>query len=93
MDKFSELGALRHLPPATKEVQEKISVLQKFITDNYYVCTNEILNGLGQMLMNASRRILTGRAGTALLNLFVRLFLCIVLNFRFNLKNFEAEMP
>lgn len=52
---FSELGSLRHLAPATKEVQEKISVLQKFITDNYYVCTNEILSGLGQMYVDDER--------------------------------------
>ena len=55
LGKFSELGSLRHLPPAAKEVQEKISVLQKFITDNYYVCTNEILNGLGQMYVGDER--------------------------------------
>ncbi|MBD5463846.1 MAG: MerR family transcriptional regulator [Lachnospiraceae bacterium] len=55
LGKFSELGALRHLPPAAKKVQEKISVLQKFITDNCYVCTNEILNGLGQMYVGDER--------------------------------------
>ena len=55
MGKFSELGTLRHLPPAAKEVQEKISVLQKFITDHYYVCTNEILGGLGQMYVEDER--------------------------------------
>ena len=37
------------MTPNDDEVQEKISALQKFITDNYYVCTNEILNGLGEM--------------------------------------------
>ena len=46
---FSELGELKHLNPSTDEVQNKIAVLQKFITDNYYVCTNEILGGLGEM--------------------------------------------
>ncbi|MBD5521349.1 MAG: MerR family transcriptional regulator [Lachnospiraceae bacterium] len=55
LDKFSELGTLRNLPPAAKKVQEKISVLQKFITDNYYVCTDEILNGLGQMYAGDER--------------------------------------
>ena len=29
--------------------------LQTFITDNYYVCTNEILNGLGQMYVGDER--------------------------------------
>ncbi|NBH14046.1 MerR family transcriptional regulator [Lachnospiraceae bacterium] len=46
---FSELGGLKHLTPNSDEVQKKISELQKFITDNYYVCTNEILSGLGEM--------------------------------------------
>lgn len=46
---FSGLGELKHLTPDSDEVQKKISVLQKFITDNYYVCTNEILSGLGEM--------------------------------------------
>ena len=46
---FSGLGELRHLTPDSDEVQKKISALQKFITDNYYACTNEILGGLGEM--------------------------------------------
>lgn len=46
---FSELGRLKHLPSNADEVQNKIAALQKFITDNYYVCTNEILRGLGAM--------------------------------------------
>ena len=49
MNLFSELGKLKHLPPNADEVQKKISALQSFITDNYYVCTNEILSGLGEM--------------------------------------------
>ena len=49
MTMFSELGELKHLTPNVDEVQKKISALQKFITDNYYVCTNEILSGLGEM--------------------------------------------
>ncbi len=49
MTMFSELGELKHLTPNADEVQKKISALQKFITDNYYACTNEILSGLGEM--------------------------------------------
>ena len=49
MTMFSELGELKHLTPNVDEVQKKISALQKFITDNYYVCPNEILSGLGEM--------------------------------------------
>lgn len=55
LGRFSELGTLRHLPPAAEEVQGKISALQEFITDNYYVCTDEILNGLGQMYAGDER--------------------------------------
>lgn len=51
MTMFSELGGLKHLTPDSDEVQKKISELQKFITDNYYVCTNEILSGLGEMYL------------------------------------------
>lgn len=46
---FAEMGNLRKYSPEEKEVQEKIRKLQAFITENYYNCTDEILNGLGQM--------------------------------------------
>lgn len=49
MTMFSELGGLKHFTPDSDEVQKKISALQKFITHNYYTCTNEILSGLGEM--------------------------------------------
>lgn len=52
---FAEIGTMRHLLPSAREVQEKIAALQKFITDNYYVCTNEIFNGLGQMYAGDER--------------------------------------
>lgn len=52
---FSELGGLKHLTPDSHEVQKKISELQKFITDHYYVCTNEILKGLRQMYVDDER--------------------------------------
>ena len=55
MTMFAEIGTLRHLSPSAKEVQEKVTSLQKFITDNYYVCTAEILNGLGQMYVDDER--------------------------------------
>ena len=52
---FSALGELKHLTPNADEVQNKIAALQKFITDNYYVCTNEILSGLGEMYVSDER--------------------------------------
>ena len=52
---FSALGELKHLTSNADEVQNKIAALQKFITDNYYVCTNEILSGLGEMYVSDER--------------------------------------
>ena len=52
---FSELGGLKHLTPGSDVVQKKIRALQKFISDNYYVCTNETLQGLGQMYVDDER--------------------------------------
>ncbi len=49
MTLFSELGKLKEFTPDAGEVQEKIAALQNFITDHYYVCTKEILRGLGEM--------------------------------------------
>ena len=55
MSVFTDLGALKHLSVDDEKVQEKIKLLQDFITNNYYKCTNEILNGLGQMYVNDER--------------------------------------
>ena len=49
MDIFKELGAIRHLSPASAEAQALVAKLQDFITENYYTCTKQILFGLGQM--------------------------------------------
>ena len=49
MDIFREFGQIRHLSPACVEAQALVTKLQKFITDNYYTCTKQILFGLGQM--------------------------------------------
>ena len=46
---FAELGKVRQLDPAASEVQELVKNLQDFITANYYTCTKQILQGLGQM--------------------------------------------
>lgn len=52
---FTEFGAWRKLSPDEEKVQKKIGELQKFITDNYYTCTDEILSGLGQMYAGDER--------------------------------------
>lgn len=49
MDIFRELGAIRHLDPASGDAQALVAKLQRFITDHYYTCTKPILKGLGQM--------------------------------------------
>ena len=49
MDIFTELGAIRHLSPASKEAQALVAKLQAFITEHYYTCTKQILRGLGQV--------------------------------------------
>ena len=49
MDIFREFGEIKHLSPASCQVQELVKKLQSFITEHYYTCTNQILFGLGQM--------------------------------------------
>ena len=46
MDIFREFGTLRHLPAGDPQVQAQVAKLQRFITANYYSCTNQILRGL-----------------------------------------------
>lgn len=46
---FEEVGKIKHLSPNSHEAQILVKRLQKFITDNYYTCTDEILKNLGQM--------------------------------------------
>ncbi len=69
MQIFSEIGEIRHLPANSTEAQTLIRKLQRFITEHYYTCTDEILKGLGQ-LYTADKRFKenidkAGGAGTA----------------------------
>ena len=41
--------------PTSAEVQNLVKMLQNYITENYYLCTNEILAGLGQMYVADER--------------------------------------
>ena len=52
---FSELGKIKHLTPNADEVQNGIAAIQKFITDNYYECTNKVLSVLGEMYVGYER--------------------------------------
>ena len=41
--------------PDSSEAQKLVKVLQSYITENYYLCTNEILSELGQMYVADER--------------------------------------
>lgn len=55
MQIFTEIGKIKHLSPDSKEAQNLMKELQNFITENYYLCTDEILKGLGQMYISDER--------------------------------------
>ena len=52
---FAKIGEIRHLDPASGEAQAMVKALQDFITGNYYTCTKQILQGLGQMYVADER--------------------------------------
>lgn len=43
------------LSPESETSQSLVKKLQTYITDNYYTCTDDILNGLGQMYVADDR--------------------------------------
>lgn len=49
MTLMAQFGAMKERSPADESVQEKVRELQSFISANYYTCTKQILQGLGQM--------------------------------------------
>lgn len=55
MDFLKEAGTLRHLPPESAAVQQKIKEMQELYTRNFYNCTNQILSVLGEMYMDNNR--------------------------------------
>lgn len=44
---FADLGRLRDLEPSDERVQEKIAEIQRYITEHYYTCTDDIFLSLG----------------------------------------------
>ena len=46
---FTEFGGMRTQAPESEPVQKQVARLQAFITENMYTCTDQILQGLGQM--------------------------------------------
>lgn len=49
MNIFAEFGEIREGDPASEEAQSLVKKLQAFITEHFYVCSNEILASLGKM--------------------------------------------
>lgn len=48
MQIFVRFGQLKDLDPGSKEAQDQVRTLKKFITDNMYTCTDDILYGLAR---------------------------------------------
>lgn len=46
---FAEFGKIKSEKYDSEEAQALVQKLQKFISDNFYKCSNEILSGLGKM--------------------------------------------
>lgn len=46
---FAEFGKIRSEHYDSVEVQNLVKKLQNFITDNFYSCSNDVLDGLGKM--------------------------------------------
>ena len=49
MQILSVFGRLKEKPASDPEVQAQVKLLQEYITEHYYNCTNEILSGLGKL--------------------------------------------
>ena len=49
MQIISVFGQLKEKPASDPEVQAQVRLLQEYITEHYYTCTNEILAGLGKL--------------------------------------------
>ena len=55
MKLFARLGELKELPPESEEAQAAVADIQRYITDHYYKCTDEIFAGLGEMYVADER--------------------------------------
>ena len=49
MELFTTLGTMKELSPESPEVQSWVTELQNYITEHFYTCTPQILQGLGEM--------------------------------------------
>ena len=55
MKLFARLGELKDLPPESDGAQTAIADIQRYITDHFYECSDEILAGLGEMYASDER--------------------------------------
>ena len=55
MKLFARLGKLKELPPESDEAQAAVADIQRYITEHYYKCTDEIFAGLGEMYVADER--------------------------------------
>ncbi len=49
LDIFAQFGQIRETDPASEEAQAMVKKLQDYITEHMYICTKQILSGLGKM--------------------------------------------
>ncbi len=55
MKLFARLGESKNLLPESDEAQAAIADIQRYITEHYYECTDEIFAGLGEMYVADDR--------------------------------------
>ena len=46
---FAEFGQMKQQPADSEQVQKQVGKLKKFITENFYNCTDDVLSDLGKM--------------------------------------------
>ena len=52
---FAKFGKVKHLAPESDTAQALVEALRQYITENYYNCTPQILESLGQMYVGDER--------------------------------------
>ena len=55
MQLFVKIGEVKHLSPDSDQAQTLVEALRQCITENYYTCTKQILQSLGQMYTGDER--------------------------------------
>ena len=55
MKLFARLGKMKNLSPENNEAQAAVADIQRYITEHYYTCTDEIFAGLGEMYVADER--------------------------------------